>query len=394
MTTPAVNIDSALNVSIVTQAYRLSNNQPYNTGAATCGMRRRLDIRPASKNGARRPDGWLMPGSWDHEVAQYVLSSGPCRFNGFPNSDTYTIYSNLPILIESPGTYPNVPSSDNLLTRSVTAALLKLKGKGPNLGVLIGERHETARMFINAATAVSQAYRAFRRNNPKDWAKVLKHDVAGTSKWPSSWLAVQYGVKPFVSDVQAAAEFANKLAQVRPPVVTVKGAAKLKYTNQFNADPGTGGFMMKCSDEIDYSAFVRLDYVQSSPLESSLSSLGITNPFLVAWELLPYSFVADWFIQIGDYISTWDAAFGYQFLSGSNTIRFKAKRSGNAQMRPGRSGTANGSISGHYIKLTRRVYTASPLPRTPVFKDPLSYGHVANFASLVVTALQGNWHKK
>jgi hypothetical protein len=34
-------------------------------------------------------------------------------------------------------------------------------------------------------------------------------------------------------------------------------------------------------------------------------SLGLVNPAEIAWEVVPYSFVVDWFLPIGSYISAW-----------------------------------------------------------------------------------------
>ncbi len=35
-------------------------------------------------------------------------------------------------------------------------------------------------------------------------------------------------------------------------------------------------------------------------------SLGLTDPYSVAWDLLPFSFIADWFIPIGTYLDNYN----------------------------------------------------------------------------------------
>lgn len=37
-----------------------------------------------------------------------------------------------------------------------------------------------------------------------------------------------------------------------------------------------------------------------------LAPYGLTNPLLTAWELVPFSFVADWFVNVGDTIASLD----------------------------------------------------------------------------------------
>jgi hypothetical protein len=34
-------------------------------------------------------------------------------------------------------------------------------------------------------------------------------------------------------------------------------------------------------------------------------SLGLVNPLEIAWEVVPYSFVVDWFLPVGSYIAAW-----------------------------------------------------------------------------------------
>jgi hypothetical protein len=44
---------------------------------------------------------------------------------------------------------------------------------------------------------------------------------------------------------------------------------------------------------------VRID----NPALATAQAVGLTNPALVAWELVPYSFVIDWFLPIGNWLT-------------------------------------------------------------------------------------------
>jgi hypothetical protein len=59
-----------------------------------------------------------------------------------------------------------------------------------------------------------------------------------------------------------------------------------------------------------------------------LSQLGITNPALLVWELIPYSFVIDWLIPVGDFLSSLDALVGVENLlvGDSYIVKKKHKR--------------------------------------------------------------------
>jgi hypothetical protein len=61
----------------------------------------------------------------------------------------------------------------------------------------------------------------------------------------------------------------------------------------------TASQLFSCSREVMCKVWCEL----SSPHLSELQQLGLTNPALVAWELVPFSFVFDWFIQVGDWLT-------------------------------------------------------------------------------------------
>lgn len=56
------------------------------------------------------------------------------------------------------------------------------------------------------------------------------------------------------------------------------------------------------------------------------TSIGLTNPLLVAWELVPFSFVADWFVNVSDCLDAFDAWAGKTYLTGTKTTLVRAQR--------------------------------------------------------------------
>lgn len=144
-------------------------------------------------------------------------------------------------------------------------------------------------------------------------------------------------------------------------------------------------------------AFVRLDMTPNVQFLSALGSLGLTNPLDVAWEVLPFSFVVDWFIPIGNWLNVLDAMHGYRFRAGSWTLREELE--GQGHFRPGLGGTdeqwiANGPFfadtpSRHRkFQLQRGVYDGWPLPRFPQPRLNLNLSKVADGISLLATAFK------
>jgi hypothetical protein len=48
-----------------------------------------------------------------------------------------------------------------------------------------------------------------------------------------------------------------------------------------------------------------------------LKQLGLANPAAIAWELVPFSFVFDWFVPVGEFLNAVTGTFGLEFHDGS-----------------------------------------------------------------------------
>jgi hypothetical protein len=54
----------------------------------------------------------------------------------------------------------------------------------------------------------------------------------------------------------------------------------------------------------------------SNPSLAQLNGTGLLNPALLYWELMPYSFVVDWFIPVGDVLASLTAGLGLEGCVG------------------------------------------------------------------------------
>lgn len=57
----------------------------------------------------------------------------------------------------------------------------------------------------------------------------------------------------------------------------------------------------------------------------TFQQIGLTNPLLLGWELIPFSFVADWFIQVGDYLETLDALIGVKRIAITRSVKQRSE---------------------------------------------------------------------
>jgi hypothetical protein len=347
----------------------------------------------------RKPKVWRMPTTYDRDI---TLLDGPRGKNFAKNSPlgSNTLYDgNLSGRVQYG---PNELSSQSFIPpslkqRAEVKALTKLKDQNLNLGVAYAERATTAQLVGDTAFRFARAAMALKKGNFREVARQL--DIPRSRKLlnrrvrnvPKEWLGLQYAWKPLLSDIYGA----SKQLQGRPFsdwVVTVKGTAVDQIDNVVY-DPGGDPSVASNYRHTGFKGVkVRLDYIPTDKWTHEIASLGLTNPLLIAWELVPFSFVVDWVLPIGDWLNTLDATLGYTFLSGSYTERCQLWQ----QVTPSHpSKWGNGRIFAdyegtNYRSITRRrVYPSSPLPRPPSPKNPLSLGHMANGLSLMATVFGG-----
>lgn len=416
MTTPAANIDSGLYTD-GSQYSQIVNdngtpNYPYHLVAQGQALTAwRAYIRPASVKSPMDASGWRKPTGYSLTAESSSFHSGGSVQQLFHDTIQKTLQTDyfyggfqaswreqrLPI-----------PGANSALERRATSsALLKLKNQSINFGVAFGEYKETAELVSSVATRIAKGVRAFRNKNPRSWGQVVKNQTSAAingrkgsprgSGIPNAWLELQYGWNPLMSDVNSAASSLSSSASSGHPFrCHVKGRAKndLSSTSWGTASSAANSGLLRVRSGQEF-CLVRADYELASPLLATISSLGLTNPLEIVWELVPYSFVVDWFLPVGNWLSTMDADFGWRFLGGSVTLgnQYSVQGSGPIDRQindPLDRQTFSGSCYSRQqvLQFVRRVYLTPPTAGLPTLKNPLSSGHVANALSLLAGAFR------
>lgn len=299
----------------------------------------------------------------------------------------------------------------DLNSRAITRALIKLKDQNVNYAQAFAERQQTARLVTDTALKFAKGVRELRKGNVRGFADALGFSTKTRFKGVhETWLETQYGWKPLLSDVYGAMEDLRKedLDEPQRYRITVRSTVNDSYDNTFDHPstylsysdgtlPGLedSGFVTRYRVTYTRGSRIALTYKLDDGFLAQMASKGFSNPANLAWELVPFSFVADWFIPIGSYLQALDGALGYIFVGGHQTNRFKLNTETYSHKR-GRlmyynSGNSNWSLyrwesSGHSRerkKVVRTTFTSSPLPRFPGFKNPFSLTHVGNAIALL-----------
>jgi len=200
----------------------------------------------------------------------------------------------------------------------------KIKAQNVNLAQSIAEYRQTSKMFADLANDVVKTFRSFRSG------RVLNDLVRGVSRprdqkakaIANRWLQYQYGLRPAMSDVYGSAEaLASKIRDGMYLYHTVRAKEEKRTKTPYQ----NVGFSQRIytTYEHEWQGKCRARYKVSDPTMKQLAQIGISNPLLLAWELVPYSFVIDWLIPIGNWLGSLDALVGVSDLRVARSQRYK-----------------------------------------------------------------------
>jgi hypothetical protein len=291
--------------------------------------------------------------------------------------------------------------SDNDRIKLIGKLREKMSGSDFNLGTVLGEGHQTLRMIGDTAINLAKSLNRLKKGDLAGAARALLGPSGRKPHKPydkmapfratsdtisSKWLELQYGWKPLLNDVEAGAQFiAHKLSV---PAKQTYRMSIVKHENRtvVSEDGNPGGPVIGRS-----FATARLSLkVVVSEQQSQLAALGLLNPEVVLWELMPWSFVVDWFLPIGDYLSARATLSNIKISSSTETSYLVA----NAPP-PEQSGILSGDFSQAAYKrimLQRLVSAGAPKLPLPGFKPlskALSVQHCLNGIALLAQVVSG-----
>lgn len=217
----------------------------------------------------------------------------------------------------------DVAVPQGMIDQVTTEMLGKLADRKVHLGNALAESKKTIGTIVSRMTKVLSAYRAIRKGNVALAAKHLGIDFRRGFLHRSiadSWLEMQYGWKPLLADIYGANEALHAPARQVSQIVRVSRQIARTSEDAGWTYPGTD-VTGSCLISLKAYAFYRV----SDETQVWLSSLGLLNPLEIAWELTPFSFVVDWFIPVGDWLTGLTAATGMTFIDGGYAIKARGK---------------------------------------------------------------------
>jgi len=249
-------------------------------------------------------------------------------------------------------TESHFPDPDWALALRLKVADLKV-----NIGEDVAEFGETVKMLHSFAVGAKTAWSLYRGKLPK---KVRRYITPCAI--PAAVLTANFGVKPLVSTlVSSVGELS---ARIEKPYYK-RVSATVKGSDTYGEDVYETSIGARCFVEVTHNG------------------AGFTggNPLSLAWELIPFSFVVDWGIGVGDYLSSLSATQGLNIVGISYATKRKATLVRSDVYHSGATRERLDRLQ--YESFERGVSTSMPFPRMPKIEFKHSVQTLANAVSLL-----------
>lgn len=203
----------------------------------------------------------------------------------------------------------------------------------------------------------------------------LSNEIFVLEQVSGLFIAWRYGVKPIMTDIMSTVAILSG----EMDDVTLRKAAKMPWSG-YRAGPG-GGFhnTWTGTESVVLKATVKV----SNPNLALMNRMGIVNPQYWLWDSTPWSFMIDWFLPVGSFLSNLTATVGLT-LDGASITR---TRSADVKLDAVWKGVEGWPVdSGEYlgyVKRKVRVVGSLPIPLSVPYGTGLGIERAQNSLALM-----------
>jgi hypothetical protein len=296
-------------MTVVNWVRDFRNTEPSPAGSYQYGW-----LRTRNSLGADRTPADRLAGVWpdhDYSVTYTNVFFGRYRVNQYTNFGQTFVGSyyrgsggDVFTAMQSPYN-PN----DDLLALGRLAGKIRLHDW--NAGIFLGELGKTTDTIADRTRQLAKASLAVKRGNLSQALSVLKSSPSEFRRnksplqrkdatWYGTWLEMRYAWRPLIKDIFDLSEVIRTRDAPRASVVRASFTRLTPVLTSIPSGPFAPAYRAREPGRIT----VRYKVTFTEPPLTLASHLGLLDPSEVVWELTPLSFVADWFIPIGNYIRT------------------------------------------------------------------------------------------
>lgn len=215
-------------------------------------------------------------------------------------------------------------------------------------GMILGTRQTAVNLLKDLRSSVALVRKG----------KVLKAADVTSKTFGDAWLQWRYGWRILGYDIQNAQQY---LKQPILPLLRV-GRAGLTIPESVTETSHSAFYY------VQYDKVTQIDRLVGIRVNANVRFRGeaknfIANPFITAWELVPFSFVADWFVTVGDALSSYQVLLNAAEVYTSVGMKFEeTATSFPTNVQKGTGTYASTPFSAHAeLYATTRYVSRSPL---------------------------------
>jgi len=238
---------------------------------------------------------------------------------------------------------PDLSLGEQALTKATNKAYAKLQGRmkdsAQNANNIL-EMKDNISAITSKAKAIADSARAVRRGDLYGAASALGVTLTGSKyqrikkrakQAADAWLEFHFGWEPLVQDIGSSID-------------VLQGTGK-------SGKSGNGSNRSSSHASADFSDFKDLSFHQGDAVQVGSDSthgtasiqmsalcavsndnlalanqMGFVNPASVLWEAVPFSFVVDWFSNVGQCLSAMTDDLGFNITNARSTVRITGNR--------------------------------------------------------------------
>jgi hypothetical protein len=279
---------------------------------------------------------------------------------------------------------PSVVWADYLESEAIAKATQHMKDNVAGLGETFATAKQTYSMLAGSTVRTLLALKALRQGNLSLVYKTLRGPAGVVRAGADYLLEYKYGWKPLLADIYGMSKLLKQ--QLQPPKV-ISSTGK-SFREEISA--GSDSSYERSVENSFRQARCKLYGILDDDFGHRIDQLGLSNPLSLAWELVPYSFVVDWFIPVGATLDALVPPAGVTFLGGCTTMRgelnFRARQicpPGWIEQSPRRSHMTIMSMVRHAYETWPKAGFYAVNPFGPEHTKALSGRGVASFAMLI-----------
>jgi hypothetical protein len=259
--------------------------------------------------------------NWYRQKKPYDLNLTYDRRVGYYRRSSYPMSSSASALCNINCCFPPYQAIQEAKSKAWAKFIDDIADKA-EIGNSLAEGHQALSMVSSRLLQVARFAKHLNRFEFEKARRDLSLTRKQTDRWSKDrtaanmFLEVHFGWSPLIGDIHDGLKVLT--SPWKDHVAVGRGQNTGLHEVKNNWPPSAmwsygSKDVYKC--KVRYSAHVAV----SNPNLALANQLGLINPIATLWELVPYSFVVDWFVNVGQILNSWSDLIGYSITNPTTT---------------------------------------------------------------------------